>query len=249
MADLSFDKLPETKEQQFVRTMGIHLGFKLVSFEYIPPKEKDGNVVLSASLKLTFANDSRETFITNIFEPPAKPEDIKYPMKHYENNVHTRNKTAEEQIAAEFNERFYLFDQLAKAWNSSNERINAFKSTVKGDPDGLFKKMVEKFFSIFPKDFWQDKKINLKLLFKNNDVKQTSFLNLAKPSASNFVFAPYTTDNNPVLQISSWEEKNCMRKYIPQYKAPDKAGGGESSEGWKPLKAADGDSAEDKELF
>jgi hypothetical protein len=247
---IGFDALPESKDTVFVKTAGIHLGFKLIAKEFVPSKEKDGKTS-NEQVKLSFQNDKNENVVLYLFAPPTKAEDVKYCGDIYEKGVKIRKRTPEEQIVAEFNERFYFFEQLGKAWNSSKEKMDSFKTSLAGDPSGLFKKMFEKFFTVFTSEFFAEKKINIKMLFNNNDKQKTSFLGLAKPGASNLVFAPYTTDDNPILQINLSEEKNMVRKYTPKDKAPTTAGAEVGGTGeWKPaIAATDNDNPDAPGLF
>lgn len=241
---IEFDSLPESQDFKTVNKAGIHLKFHLEEVEFSEAKEKDGKEI-SESFKVTLKGDT-EQFSIYKFAPPTEPDKVKFLSSHYVNGKEVRKKTPEEQIQADFHSLYFFYEQLGKAMGGTMEHINKFKAAIKGaDADKLFKLMFDKFFTIFPVEKLKSKKFNFKALWNNNDKALTSFLQIAKASATNVVFAPYTNDNNPVLQISSFEEKLLVRKYSPLDRKPADDNtettntGKDNQQGFVPVEGAD----------
>lgn len=268
--DLRFDDLPDSKQNKSIDTAGIHRNMKLVEIEYQPKKEKtkkekgtDKEVgtgeFTGPWVKFIFHStptapkkegDPEEPvmqFTYTMFEPPTRPEDVKICMDKYEKGVAIRKNTPEEQIRQDFNNRFYFYEQLAKAWIVSPEKFNNFKKSLKGSPEVLFKEMFDTFFAAFPMEKNQDKPIDIKLIWNNNDKKRTSFLTLAYPGATNLVFAPYIPERPTMLSLTKYEEGLVKRKFSMHDRAPGdnntETGGDLPKEGaWQPHSSTSEDS-------
>lgn len=247
MAEIKFDDLPESKETQFLKTAGVNLGYKVDSIEFVEAKttpakgstpEKTSNPYVKVSFK-----SSTHAFTHFMFQPPILEENVKYFSDLYENGIKIRKRNAKEMIELEFQERFYFYEQLARAWNAPKEKIVAFRTSAGGDVDGMFRRMYDKFVQQFTKDFYRDKKINFKTTFRNDDKKRTSNLQLCKAEARNVVMAAYINDTTPVLELSDYEEQNSVRKYKPQERKPENdnadAGGDSKDSNWKPAETSD----------
>ena len=248
MEELKFDDLPESKETRYVKEPGIHLGFKIQNIEWTDEKVKEvkgqAPKTVNAYVKVTLADDAGETFIAFLFAPPVKAEDVKFTGDVYEKGIKIRKRTPEEQIRVEFDERYYFYEQLAKAIKAIPEKRAAFKKQIAGPVDTMFRRMYDRFTTIFPKESYADKKINFKSMWKNDKKAQTSNLTLCRAEDRNVVFAPFIDAKTPVLQLSSWEEENQVRMFKPQDRKPttDKADAGpanDTDKDWKPLVGAD----------
>jgi hypothetical protein len=225
MSDIKFDELPESKEMLSIKTAGVHLKLVLDSFEFVDAKEtpasEDGKKPAkktNAYVKFVFKNETHQ-MVHFMFTPPTKEEEVKYVKDKYEKGIKIRKYTPTEMIKLEFDDRFYFYEQLARAWNASKEKLDSLKK-ISGTTDTMFKVMFDKFFSVFPKEWHEKKYINLKTTFSNNAKTKRSFLALCKAEQSNMIFAPYINDNVPGLQLNDWEEQNSVRKFKPQDQAP-----------------------------
>jgi hypothetical protein len=250
MADIKFDDAPESKQFKSIDSAGIHRNFILDEAEFQPlaPKmekkkvdgkdvEVDTGKTIGPWAKFNFKCDNpTQQFVCTLFAPPAKEEDIKFYGDVYEKGIPIRKKTAAEQIKSEFTNKYYFYEQLAKAMLISPEKFKAYKDSVGGDPQHLFKLMFDKFFALFPLDKLKGKAIDIKTIWNNNIKAKTSFLQLAYPSASNLVFAPYIPNRDTLLSFTQSEQKSLRRQFNPNDKAPTgDATEVNSDNQWKPV--------------
>lgn len=265
---IAFDSLPDSKQYKSVDTAGVHRKFALVEVEYVPRTEKkekkkktDGSgeteeigtgKFVGPYIKFVFrSEDPAQEVTVTLFQPATKEEEIKFYSDHYEGGVAVRKKNAQEQIQHEFTQKFYFYEQLAKAQIASPEKFDVFKRSIKGTPDVLFKLMFDKFFELFPLEKLKTKLIDIKLMWNNNDKNKTSFLQLAYPNANNLVFAPYVENRDSMLSVTMYEQRNMKRKYSNTDRAPSTDAPEINMEGaWKPVQDAEGgDAGDDKPLF
>lgn len=232
---IGFDELPESKQYKTIDEAGIHRNFNLTEVEYQPrvPKTKkekvdgkDKEVEIPGEfkgpwIKFTFQNETDTTqFVCTMFSPPVKEEDVKFTSDFYDKGVAIRKKTAKEQINAEFVTKFYFYEQLAKAFTISPDKINSFKKSLDAEWEVMFKLMFDTFFKMFPVDKVKAKPIDLKTVWNNNQKAKTSFLQLGTPSASNMVFAPYIPERSTMLSMSAYEQKLMKRQFTNNDRAP-----------------------------
>jgi len=249
--EIKFSDAPESKQYKSLDQAGVHRKFYLVEVEFQPlaPKMKkekqdgkevevpDGDKTVGPWAKFVFRSEEpAQQFVTTMFSPPTKETDVKFFGDVYEKGVAIRKKTAQEQINSEFMNKFYFYEQLAKALQIAPDKFASFKNGVKGSPDVLFKEMFDKFFALFPLDKLKTKAIDIKTIWNNNIKSKTSFLQLAYPSASNLVFAPYIENRDSFLSVTASEAKLIKRMFSMHDRAPSTdateaggSGGGENS--------------------
>lgn len=251
MSEMKFGDAPSSAQQQYVKTAGIHLNFSLTGREFIERITKDDKEK-NAYVKLTFTgnDEKKESFLCMLFEPATKESEVKYLGDIYEKGVKIRKRTPEEQIKQEHGDRFYFYEQLAKALQQPAEKVAKWKQGLTGTPEVMFKMMFESFFNNFPLDSVKDKKMNFKMMWSNNDKNKTSFLGLCSAAQNNIVFAAYVSPETTGLQLSAYEEKNLHRKYQPKVAAPKSDATeiiNESNDAWEAPTTNDGAPAQ--ELF
>ena len=253
---IGFDDLPDSKQIKTLDKAGVQRNYILSAAEYKPKefkKEKKKNdkgemeeVVTDKTVgpfvRLTFQCQDKEDpvqFVTTIFAPPTKAEEIKFHGDHYENGVAVRKNTDSEQIHTEFKRKFYLYEQLAKGLGVSPAKFLEYKKAIAGEPEILFKKMFDTFFSMVPIDRIKDKPLDIKTLWNNNDKAKTSFLQLADSGANAVAIAMHIPNRETFLSISPFEQKKLVRKYSNTDRAPKsdstEAGGIGSDNSWKPI--------------
>lgn len=269
--NISFDDVPESKQQKVISEAGIYRNFFLEAVEYQNRQEKmekrknakgdmeevgTGKITgpwFKITLRGTDEDGDEVKFISTIFQPPTNEEEVKFQSDKYEGGVAVRKHTKEEMIRLEFTKKFYFFEQLAKALTINTEKINSFKKSVNGSPDVLFKLMFDKFFTMFPMVHISKKPIDFKCFFNNNLKAKTSFLQLAEPSANNIIFAQHIGDKSSLV-INSYELTKMKRMFTNTDRAP-KADGTEidSKNQWKQpeIEGPDGTKApvSDEDLF
>lgn len=257
---ISFDDAPESKQYKSIQKGGIHRGFHLEEVEFSERKEKtkkqkDGTEVgtgefIGPSIRFTFQNENTsETFTSVMFEPPTRPEDVKFTTGYYEKGVEIRKKTPEEQIKHEFLQRYYFYEQLAKALLVEPTKYDTFKRGCAAEPAELFKKMFKVFFDTFPLEKYKSRLFDFKTMFKNDEAKKTSFLQLCYVGANNLIFAPYIESRDSMLSLTPYEVKLINRKYSNTDRVPttDSTEVVSGDGAWKPVET---DNAEDdKPLF
>lgn len=229
--EINFDDAPESKQYKSLDKAGVHRKLFLVEVEFVEQKEKtkkdkEGKEVGTGEFvgpyaKFVFRSEEpAQQFVTTMFQPPTKETEVKFFGDYYEKGVPIRKKTATEQIQGEFLNKYYHYEQLAKALQISPENFAKYKSATKGAPDILFKLMFEKFFALFPLEKLKTRAIDLKTIWNNNNRAKTSFLQLAYPSASNLVFAPHIEGRDSFLSIMPNEMKMMNRQFSPHDRAP-----------------------------
>jgi len=261
MSEIKFDDAPESKQYKSIDSAGIHRNFCLVEAEFQPlaPKmekkkvdgkdvEVDTGKTIGPWAKFTFrCEDPVQQFICTMFAPPTSEEEIKFYGDVYDKGIPVRKKTAAEQINAEFMNKYYFFEQLAKAMLISPDKFKVFKDSVKGEQAVLFKLLFDKFFALFPIDKYKTKAVDLKTVWNNNIKAKTSFLQLAYPGVNNLVFAPYIPNRDTLLSITQNEQKSLKRLFNPNDRAPSTDATEVNADNqWKPV-ATEGD--EDAPLF
>lgn len=259
---IGFDDVPESKQYKSITKGGVHRKFHLEEVEYVErkektKKEKDGTETgtgefVGPYVRFVFQNEeTQEVFTTMMFEPATREEDVKFLSDFYDKGVKTRKKTPAEQIKHEFTQRFYFYEQLAKAWIVSPEKFDIFKRSLVDEPPVLFKKMYKSFFEAFPLDKIKGKLIDLKVMYKNDDIKKTSFLQLCYPGANNLVFAPHIENRDTMLSVTQSEQKSLSRKYSNTDRAPSSNDTEviPTEGGWKAVETGGEDAADDKPLF
>lgn len=231
--NLNFDELPDSKQYKSIDTAGVHTNMRLVEVEFKPREEKKkknkaGELeatgeFISPYAKFTFRREEpAEQLVATMFSPPESEDEVKFVGDVYENNVAIRKRTNMEQIKHEFAQRFYFYEQLAKAWLVPADKFVTFKKSINVGPDQAFKLMFENFFKAFPLDKWGKNAIDLKAVWNNNKKAHTSFLQLAVPSSNNLIFSTYYGQNRPSqLALTPYEQKHYgKREFDMNARAP-----------------------------
>jgi hypothetical protein len=229
MADIQFDDVEDSRQWKTIQEGGIKQNFQLVEAVFQDEKEekKDdkGKVVEKATkpmVKLVFQQpEDTIQFSTYLFNPPRNEKECNFFGDVYEGGVPIRKRTPDEEIKEQFKNLYYIYEQLGRALGASKDALALLKS-IKGSPDVLFRKFFDTFFTkVISIEKAKAKRIDLKVLFNNNDTKKTSFLGLAKANATNMIFAPHIAgQKESLLQVTEWELKNVKRKYSPNDRAP-----------------------------
>lgn len=264
---IKFDDLPESKQYKSLDAAGVYREFNLVEIEFQkkePKKEKrkdseEETVVegkfIGPWVRFTFRNEKTiEQFVGIVFSPPTTPEDIKFHGGKFEGGVEIRKRTDKEEIEAQFNNLYYLYEQLGKALQVSPEKFISFKKGLSGDVEKLFKEMFDKFFAAFPLDKINKKPIDFKVLYNNNAKAKTSFLGLPSASSNNMVFGPYIEGRASILSVAAWEQKKLRKQFSNTDRAPQdnntESTGISSDNSYKPLdKGPDGEPIGEEDLF
>lgn len=253
---IGFDDLPDSKQTKSLDKAGIQRNFILIGAEYKPreaKKEKKKNdkgdmeevatdKMVGPFVRLTFQSQDTEDpvqFVTTIFAPPTKAEEIKFHGDHYENGVKVRKNTDAEQINAEFKRKFYMYEQLAKGLGISPAKFLEYKKVIGGEPETIFKTMFDKFFAMVPLDRIKDKPLDIKTLWNNNEKNKTSFLQLADSGANAVAIAMHIPGRETFLSISPFEQKKLARAFSNTDRAPKdnntESGGIGGDNTWKPI--------------
>jgi hypothetical protein len=148
-----------------------------------------------------------------VFCPPVQEDEVKYFNKKYDKKgIEIGTNNAEEQILEQWNETARLLIQLGQALGSDFDSLKTmFAKWVPEPKPGVFETMVKGFDAAFPASKFEKKRIDVKVIWKNSDKQKTSFLEIPRATAKNFVFAPHIPGHESMLELTAYEQKNCLK--------------------------------------
>ena len=214
----NFDETEETKQVKRVRDAGIYSGVKYMGIEYKKVEvndkgeKKGGYAILSFEIpKEIKAADGSITetqkllFDEMVFPYATKEADIKYFADHYENGTAIRKNTPAEQMASDAEGFFIKMLQLGVAFGIPFATVKAKLRPAASDPENGFIKAIDIMRENFPVD--KVPLIDIKLIWKNDKDKKTSFLRLGYSNNRKLAFAQHIPGQETKLFLDDYDLK------------------------------------------
>jgi hypothetical protein len=228
-----FEGVDEPKQVRRLKAAGIHRKVKYMGAEYmnaeVKKDDKGHETELSARAIFTFSipheiKDPSGKVLSSqdlLFEemrfcPPTKPDEVKYTDDKYNKNVVIGKNTATEQIKVDWERLGMFLFQLATAISKTQfatvkTKLQKYAQQYSVDS---FKSLIEGFEKEFPLSKFGGNPIDMKTIWNNSKEKRTSFLRIARASATNIVFASHDNSaTESTLFINEYERKNIKPLY------------------------------------
>jgi hypothetical protein len=235
-----FDHVDEPVQVRRLKQAGVHRRVRYNGLEFLPAETKKGEngkadteLSARATFKFLIQHEVKEKDKVVIFQellfeemrfcPPTKEEDVKYLDDKYQNNVKVGKKTPKEQMQEDWERLGMFLCQLGAAFGVQFTAVKTrMAKYFKGYTEASFKSMIEGFNKEFPPEKLKEKGkfIDIKCIWTNNKEKRTSFLRMARPSASNLAFAEYKEGQESQLFLNEYETKNLKALYTGQDNPP-----------------------------
>lgn len=227
-----FDGMEQTVQVKRVTKAGIYRNVRYDGLKYTAASKKGDAAkgeekTISAYMELFFTVfEETETGKTKVvtermlgkfvFCPPVTEAEVKFFNKKYDKKgIEIGTNNADEQILEQWNETARLVIQLGQSLGSDFETLKVKMAAWIPEPKpGVFEAMVKGFDAMFPADKVASKRLDVKVIWKNSDKTKSSFLEIPRATAKNFVFAPYIPGHESMLELTAYEQKNCMK---PKY--------------------------------
>lgn len=231
-----FDDIDEPVQVKRIKDAGIYRNVKLTEIKLTEASTKEPSDAdkakgvqpkrISPYMTLQFTTQGEgdaKVHEEMVFCPPTDPNNLAYVADKYVNGQKAGKKTSEEQMKDDWQAFGMFLCQIATACSQKQFAIvktNIGKHFTEMTEEG-FLKLVKAFQAMLPAD--KVLPVDIKMVWNNSDKKKTSFLRLAKASASNWAIAPHKPDlKESTLQFSDYETKNQLKAKYTGFANPPK---------------------------